>query len=74
MVDVDGLEIDFNPSGNMLMFNNPDAPGMLRAVAAILSDKGVSRGRTRGPPGGKGERRRARRWVCSFIARLLSII
>lgn len=41
VVDVDGLEIDFNPSGNMLMFNNPDAPGMLRAVAAILGEKGV---------------------------------
>lgn len=41
VVDVDGLEIDFNPIGNMLMFNNPDSPGMLRAVAAILGDKGV---------------------------------
>lgn len=41
VVDVDGLEIDFNPSGHMLMFNNPDSPGMLRAVAAILGDQGV---------------------------------
>ena len=39
---MDGLEIDFNPIGNSLMFNNPDCPGMLRAVAAILGDKGVS--------------------------------
>ena len=42
VVDVDGLEIDFNPIGNMLMFNNPDSPGMLRAVASVLGDKGVS--------------------------------
>eukprot|EP00752_Nemacystus_decipiens_P017230 g15435.t1 len=42
VVDVDGLEIDFNPTGHMLMFNNPDSPGMLRAVAAILGDKGIN--------------------------------
>ncbi|CBJ25823.1 Phosphoglycerate dehydrogenase / Phosphoserine aminotransferase [Ectocarpus siliculosus] len=42
VVDVDGLEIDFNPSGHMLMFNNPDSPGMLRAVAAILGDQGIN--------------------------------
>ncbi|CAM9670769.1 unnamed protein product, partial [Scytosiphon promiscuus] len=42
VVDVDGLEIDFNPTGNMLMFNNPDSPGMLRAVAAILGDGGIN--------------------------------
>ncbi|CAM9991084.1 unnamed protein product [Laminaria digitata] len=42
VVDVDGLEIDFNPSGHMLMFNNPDSAGMLRSVAAILSDKGIN--------------------------------
>lgn len=42
VVDVDGLEIDFNPSGNMLLFNNPDSPGMLRSVAAILGKEGVS--------------------------------
>ena len=41
-MDVDGLEIDFNPIRKLLMFSNPDSPGMLRAVAAILGDKGVS--------------------------------
>ncbi|CAM9360858.1 unnamed protein product [Ascophyllum nodosum] len=42
VVDVDGLEIDFNPSGTMLMFNNPDSPGMLRAVAAVLGKEGIN--------------------------------
>ncbi|CAM9994764.1 unnamed protein product, partial [Sphacelaria rigidula] len=42
IVDVDGLEIDFNPSGNLLFFNNPDSPGMLRAVASALGEHGIN--------------------------------
>lgn len=53
-MDVDGLEIDFNPSGNMLMFNNPDSPGMLRAVASILGDKGVRKHLILSFGGGRG--------------------
>ncbi|CAN0276998.1 unnamed protein product [Discosporangium mesarthrocarpum] len=42
IVDVDGLDIDFSPSGNLLLFNNPDSPGMLRAVADVLGKSGIN--------------------------------
>lgn len=42
IVDVDGMRIDFQPKGNLLMFNNPDKPGMLEHVSKIVSENGIN--------------------------------
>ncbi len=42
LVDVDGVEVDTIPQGNVLMIRNEDTPGMVGRVGGILGSQGVN--------------------------------
>jgi D-3-phosphoglycerate dehydrogenase len=42
LVDVDGVEVDTIPQGNILMVRNDDTPGTVGRVGSFLGDKGVN--------------------------------
>jgi D-3-phosphoglycerate dehydrogenase len=42
LVDVDGVEVDTIPQGNILMVRNDDTPGTVGRVGTFLGDKGVN--------------------------------
>lgn len=39
---VDGFDIDFPPARNILLFNNPDTPGVLRRVSQKLANANIN--------------------------------
>jgi D-3-phosphoglycerate dehydrogenase len=42
LVDVDGVEVDTIPQGNVLMIRNEDTPGIVGRVGSILGGQGVN--------------------------------
>ncbi|CAM9496992.1 unnamed protein product, partial [Phaeothamnion confervicola] len=42
ITSLDGLDIDFHPTGSLLFFNNPDTPGMLKRVSDVLADSSIN--------------------------------
>lgn len=42
LVDVDGVEVDTIPQGNLLMVRNDDTPGTVGRVGAFLGEQGVN--------------------------------
>jgi D-3-phosphoglycerate dehydrogenase len=42
LVDVDGVEVDTIPQGNILMVRNEDTPGIVGRVGTFLGEKGVN--------------------------------
>jgi hypothetical protein len=42
LVEVNGLAIDIAPVGNMLMFLNDDAPGVIGQVGTLLAERGIN--------------------------------
>ena len=42
LVDVDGVEVDTIPQGNVLMVRNEDTPGIVGRVGTILGAQGVN--------------------------------
>jgi D-3-phosphoglycerate dehydrogenase / 2-oxoglutarate reductase len=39
---IDGMSIDFQPTGDIVFLNNPDTPGMLKQVSAVLAQGSVN--------------------------------
>ena len=42
LVDFDGFDVDINPRGDMIFFNNQDKPGVLNRVTSVLGDAGIN--------------------------------
>jgi D-3-phosphoglycerate dehydrogenase len=42
LVDVDGVEVDTIPQGNVLMIRNEDTPGIVGRVGSVLGEHGVN--------------------------------
>jgi len=42
ITSMDGFELDLPPAPHMVFFNNEDRPGVLREVAAVLSESGLN--------------------------------
>jgi D-3-phosphoglycerate dehydrogenase len=42
MVAVDGLSLEFTPSGTMLVITNRDVPGVVGRIGTLLGDRGVN--------------------------------
>jgi len=42
LVDVDGVEVDTIPQGNLLMVRNEDTPGIVGRVGTILGAQGIN--------------------------------
>jgi D-3-phosphoglycerate dehydrogenase len=42
LVDVDGVEVDTIPQGNLLLIRNEDTPGMVGRVGSVLGSQGVN--------------------------------
>ncbi len=42
LVDVDGVEVDTIPQGNLLLIRNEDTPGMVGRVGSVLGSHGVN--------------------------------
>lgn len=42
IVGIDDFRVEFEPKGNLLLYNNIDKPGMLAAVGKILSEENIN--------------------------------